>query len=219
MEFELRKGWGNIVCNMLRHAAYGCQYVLRPIAFRIGTQSSILSGTSLVIEDMLEFTTSIAELQYLPSSDKKDVNKPFVCHYRINSVLKVNDLNTHDLKIIGGEPDKSILHLVPNSDSACDLFIYFRYDKGYFTKDENTEFLYENKEYLGISDKDFNYLVPISSRHCNVTDFRFRVRPDLYYDNVELIIKNAYGDDETQILNSAKKELIEVIRNVGTNKV
>ena len=213
MKFILPKGTGNVFCNLIRHAVYSQRLIVRPIAFKIGTSSNILSAGRSIVEDMLEFSACITELSYGTNVELSD-GDIIPCNYTFGSVLRASDLATQLVKVITKE-NPELLHKVKSmKESNTEMCIYFRYASGCATQNENAEFLKDFISKKGGNPEIVDHLVVLSSRHTDITRFSFDITSDPYHDQVELHVANVAGDKEKTIFEEAKKSLIKFLQNV-----
>lgn len=175
MEFEIKKGSGTIVGNLLRQIALTQLDATSLIAYSVGDSSNIISAeNNSVLEDMVEFGNNLSEYVYEIDAEWQRVNITFSDTLRIDHIMQegVNVLNPNNGS---GE----LLHL---HDGSISVTLYFRKHHNYSYADDNRLFL----ESKGV---DLTNVIVTNSRYKGIQNFKFSVTPkdeSVEYLNIEV---------------------------------
>lgn len=170
MKIKVDKYSGASYLNTLRQIALTRLKEIRPIAFKVGAFSNVLTINDSVEEDMTEFISKISSSVF-----SYEGNAPlFKWKGIVNRCLAINELAKDGLGVVVAGC-KEILHC----DGCEEAIIYFRNDCGKFTREENIGFLRSNS----VNTDD---LVVVASRHSPIKLFAFEKVGDPDYEgNVE----------------------------------
>lgn len=155
MKIRLNKYTAESVVNAIRHAAMTMVPVLRPIAFAVGSKSNVLEIGDFCEEDMTEFIAGVCAMKFGYSGSDEVVKMKKVC----DGVLHYSDFNENGIKVLTHDAEE-VLHLL----TTAGVEVYFRYDCGVHSKEDNSTFL--EKHGVNVSN-----LVVINSRHSVVSNF------------------------------------------------
>lgn len=203
MEFEVEKGYGESLCNTIRQVALTKMRVARPIAFKVGVISNVLSAGDNVLEDMVEFFSNVSKYNYRIKSDKEIVSVTVRC----DGTMRLGDLNSAEVEVLSADTASvEILHTLHN---AVDVVIYFRNGTNGATKDDNTYFL----ERFGVQDGS---LTVCNSRHNLIDTFTIKISDlDEARDKVAINIVTNDGTSEKDVVATACKELARVLSSLS----
>jgi DNA-directed RNA polymerase alpha subunit len=172
--FKTRKGSATILSNFIRQIALTQLPAIRPIAFSVGTSSNVITAGNNVIEDMVEFSASLAKIHF--KCDSMNVGDIKVLTVT-SSVLKVSDLEQDDVIVIAEDKNEEILHTV-NSD--VEVKIYLRCYYGSVSANENEKFLKRDALMQ-------NNVIVVNSRHCDINSIKVSVdEVDEEFDSIHL---------------------------------
>lgn len=223
IRFNTDKGAGKVLCNTLRQIALTKRYVVRPIAFKVGDSSNILSAGNLVIEDMIEFSSSLTGLDYELNRPitQEDHNRIIECNYNCTGVLTVRDLSQGEIVVTSEDKlNDEILHLVQLSGgtkASTTVTVFYRIAEGAADKNDNEYFL--SKELSGTlingSDGIDNSIVILSSRHTDVASFAYTIsQTSLDHDSVQCKIETLNSTSEKDVLIDACDTLGSLLASV-----
>lgn len=194
MVVRVKRGYGEMLINVLRQVALMKLPVWRPIAFSIVGRSNVLDAGSDVIEDMVTVGSALASACYHVESDK-DI---FVAEYQVGKVFSLSDLEKGPVHVMVGQ-DKEFIHCF----TPVTFRVFFRRACGGVTREQNVGFL-ESAGYLGAD------VVVVNSRHSDVFSFSFHKIDSVDFDEYEVSI-DCRVYNESRILALAKEELISVL--------
>lgn len=191
MRIKVDKYSGASFLNTLRQVALTRLKEVRPIAFRVGSFSNVLTINDSVEEDMTEFISKVSSSVF--NFDGED--QLIAWKGLADKCLAVSQIAGDGLSIlVHGCED--VLHC----DGSEEVVIYFRNDCGKFTREENIAFLRSHSI-------DTDSLVVIASRHSPVKTFAFeKVSEPDYENNVEFevnVITKGIFTEETVIRTAA----------------
>lgn len=214
MEIRVPRGQGLYVVNALRQMIYTRRCVLRPIAFSVGN-SNVLSAGNTVVEDMVAFSTSISKLNYVCAKQHEPEGSVIKSVHVCDGILHVSDLNTDDVKILGLDDDKEILHTIKtedNSNASVVVTIFYRMGCGMYTAEENLHFLNNVKgEDAHFVDNPDNYTY-FSSRHVDIDKFTYTIEQLPSEDLVRVNASTFSDQTEEEVLHEAKGALINCMK-------
>lgn len=210
---EMKKGSAETICNALRQTTLCRRKVLRPIAVKIGEQSSVLAMGPLVLEDMTEFISKLVSYNYLPVANLVEGT---LCSTITSCTGKVTlgDILGNVATVYGADSEEELLHFVKSSSGSTviQIEIYFRYDCGSFSSQENEDFLDSNDIDVSTGITCFN------SRHNDIDTFAFDVnKAGTANDQAIISIKSKIGIAEREILKEAIKEFVNSLNSLDAS--
>jgi hypothetical protein len=187
MRIKVNHYSGESMLNTLRQIVLTRLDETRPIAFKVGAFSNVVTISDAVEEDMTEFISKVSASDYACTS-----NGLFVWKGEADQCLRTADLSGNGLSVSMVGQDE-LLHCFGKET----VEIYFRTDSGKFTAEENREFLQNNS----INTED---LVVINSRHSPASAFSFeKVEEQGENDIYEILILPKGGATEKSLLITA----------------
>lgn len=193
VEFVCDSAIANSLCNTLRQVAMTQRSCLRPIAFQIGSRSTVTDAGDEVEEAPLEVIWAVSSLRFRYAGSR---DLAFVT-FSTDSVLKAKDLEANGISVIS--EDKEILHAM----SATSGTIYFRFAKGMFSAKDNQEFLRAN-------DVDMTKVTCIASNHNELAAFNVN-REELQNGKAKVEISVSSDSEVFDSADFAKTILIDAI--------
>ncbi len=199
LEITLRKGMGNPILNAVRSAAFFCCPVIRPVAFKVGGESNVLSISDTVIEDMTTFISTMSKFNYAYNGNSKLVVASCECSGELQLSELLGDVG------ITSDHDGVILH----STAPIKVEVVFAYARGNYTTLENTKL---------IQDAGYGGFVAINSRHCNVESFTFKhLSEDKQTETFEVTVKSLDGRSAEAVVKDAVALLESDIKAIQTH--
>lgn len=208
---DLKKESAETICNALRQTALCRRKVLRPIAVKVGEQSSVVAMGPLVMEDMTEFISKLVSYNYLPVDELSEgqiVSTIVTC---TNKVTLADVLGSVAIAY-DSNPNEELLHFVKSSagDTAIVVEVYFRYACGAFSSSQNENFLEQCKTVISTGLTAFN------SRHNDIDSFAFDVNKTSYnMDKTTISIKSKIDVSEQQILRESINDLVQSLNSLN----
>lgn len=164
VKLKIDRDLTSLVCNDLRRFTLDRRLTLKPIAYQVGENSSLISAGKNVIEDMISFTASLERFHYVK---RGALNQGEIIKVQIvvKDVLKASDFESEGITLIANNKntDLELLHLTPGA-SPIDVYVYFRVDYGAHTKEENELFLAQDGY-------DVSTLVVLTTNHRDIKHF------------------------------------------------
>lgn len=214
MEIKVPRGQGLYVVNALRQMIYTRRCVLRPIAFSVGN-SNVLSAGNTVVEDMVSFSTAISKVNYACKSANEPDGTVIKSVHTCDGVLRISDLITDSIDVLGLAEDKEILHTIRadgNNNASVPVVIFYRMSCGMYTAEENLYFLKNvkdnNAQFVDNPDS-YTYL---SSRHVDVDNFTYSIEQLPTNDVVHVNVSVFSNQSEEEVLHEAKSALISCMQ-------
>lgn len=196
LEVTLRKGLGNPILNAVRGAAFFSCPVVRPIAFKVGGASNVLSISDTVIEDMTSFISGVCKFNYAYNGNRGLVIASCEC----NGELLLSELLRGSG--IASTGDCVVLH----STAPITVEVIFAFRAGNYTSAENSQ-LVKTAGYEGFT--------AINSRHCNVESFTFKhLTEDSQTETFEVSVKTVDGQSADVFVQSAIDLLLDDIKKI-----
>lgn len=200
MKFNVDKGCGRFIANAIRQMIYVKRYVVRPVAFKVGIDTNILTAGNLFIEDMIKFSSDLSSLRFAydgpGSKSDRIIRRDCVCHGELRS----RDLEGDGIRIVGGRcKDDVLLHTVAGDNTDFAISIIFRNAQGGYTHDENK---YAIMASLNGAELDSSYVV-MSSRHSDVISVKTGVSAEMDCDVVDISAEVYTGEPEDAIVSAA----------------
>lgn len=210
---EMKKGSAETVCNALRQTALCRRKVLRPIAVKVGEQSSVVAMGPLVLEDMTEFISKLVSYNYLPVGDLAEgdlIPVTVSCTGKVTLGDILGDVAT----AYNASNNDELLHFVKSSsgDTVIQVDVYFRYACGSFSSQQNEDFLDMHKIDVSSGITCFN------SRHNDIESFAFDVnKTGTADDQATISIKSKIAVSEQQILKESINDLVQSLNTLNDN--
>ena len=200
MELTVRKGCAGIIANVVRQIALTQIKSLRPIAIKINFANVISAGDS-VLEDMIQICSNLNSLHYVNTSGTDFVE--FSCN--VSNVLKASDLhNTHLDVALNKSTNRELMHVLNDN---VPVTIYFRYDNGVISRDDNVFFLEQNKV-------DTSDLVVVNSRHTDIINFSYTITElDRDNDLINFFVESGISDEQ-EFLDDIVTQSINIIHDI-----
>lgn len=155
-EIKTLSGMGMTLGNVLRKVALTQLDSWRPVAFSVGTNSNVITAGDNVVEDMVEFASSLSKMHFTVDTDKPAYVLTFD-----TSCLKVSDFETDKVHVFSND-DREILHTVSGTTTVT---VFLRNGKGSYSAKENEKFLKDSPDTAGLCNNAVEYL---NSRHCDI---------------------------------------------------
>lgn len=201
VKVKFNKGVGNAFLNCVRCAAFHSTSTIKPIGFRVGGDSTVVSISDSVLEDMTTFIKNIALKKYKYCGADDLVCASAVCH---------SDLLLSDL-LAGSGVTVDVDGVVLHSTANVPVEVIFRYSAGCYSADENATFIRKN---------GYEGFVPIASRHSAVKTFTFDVSEATDTEEIfEVRIESVDDSDELVLLKQATKFVDELCNSSKFNLV
>ena len=194
-----------IMCNLLRHMSLTHRKVLRPIGFRVGTASNLLTS-SQTVEDMLTFYSALTALAYEYNGESDLV----VMKIQLIDKLNVSDLNQQGVKVRSNQA--CLLHALSNTPTEVE--IYFRFTEGNQTQEDNTQFLKEHNY-----DVFERHISVFASRHCDIVKFSWDNDRNDLADAINIDIETNSGADSKTVLVESIENGIAVLQKIKENLI
>lgn len=198
MQLTLNKQYGPALLNLLRQVAMCSVPTIRPIAFSVGSTSTIIASNDNTIEDMTEFIDNVMKSNYTTQSTEKLI----VYEGDVNGTMLVSEFGKVGIET---KEDAEILHTLRN----VPVRIVFRNDAGNYTAKENQQFLLENSAF---KEEEF---VCVASRHSDIESYTQKEterNSNLEY-NVQ--IKTFSGRTDREILSLAKQQILNLLSDLN----
>ena len=188
LDVVLPKGTGMALGNSLRQTAMARLPAWRPIGIALNREHNILHATSDIPQDMYAVMASITDLTFIP---KDSVEGEFLLEqFTFVGELRASSMVSEYFSLTGH--DNLIISSLENNPIT--MTVYYRYGVGEINVSENSEFLEE----CGHRPKD---IMVFNSRHTNVDNFTFDVKPTSLMDETLSLTIVSQSTDEHQILN------------------
>lgn len=164
----LNSGEGVALGNSIRQIALSRTHSWRPIAYSLNIPTTLLHSSNQILEDMIEFSSSLTSLVF---SLKQEVKDNYVVeHYMFNETLNGSDLCKGVFEV--NNKSKRLLTALSNegtkgNDSKL-LTVVYRLSDGFKDAQSNQEFL----DSINFKDKNLKIL---ASRHSDLDYFSFDV--------------------------------------------
>lgn len=197
MQLKLKTELVHPMMNTLRLIALTQLSIARPIAVKVGDNSSILSAGDTVIEDMIEFCSKLSEHNFGCNTDKELISITVPqC-----STLYLSDLTSDEISLCNSESaSEELLHTL---QTPVDITILFRNSTNVHNSFHNTEFLENNHV------PNLDSFTVLNSRHCKIANFRYKILKQMgELSLVELCIDSFDGTPEEEIY----KQCVELIK-------
>lgn len=190
-----KRGFGESLLNTVRQVTMTQIPVVRPVAFKVGSTSNVITINDKVVEDMVTFISNVSALQFRAAREFDTTKVTGVCH----STLRASDLfSGTDVECLGS--DTELLH----SLADVPVEVVFRKCAGVHSAEENTEAL----ESTGFATEAF---VVTNSRHCNVEQFGIKKLHGQYdrtdTESFEVMIYTSDGTEEREVFTQGVKLL------------
>lgn len=178
-------GVGTAFLNSVRCAAYVCYPVIRPIGFKVGGDSTVVSISDDVLEDMTTFISNVSCTHYYYVGNCSLIKAEAVC----NGELLLSELLAGSG--IRCETDSVVLH----STAPVTVSVIFRFASGSYLSNDNAGVL---------EDAGYEGFVATGSRHCVVDAFTFKVVDKTDTNEIfEIKISTVDESDELTVLKAA----------------
>lgn len=197
MQVNLQTGTGSAYLNAIRSTAYGCYPVVRPIGFKVGDHSTVVTTSDSVLEDMTTFISNVSHCIFKCTGDRDLIVATCLC----NGELRISELLADSP--ISVENDAIILH----SMQEIEVSVVFLNTTG-------NRMLYDNSDLL--EKHGLTGYVAITSRHCIINAFTFH-KIDELGDNTEVFevsIETIDDTNEESVFNHAVKKTQEAIASL-----
>jgi DNA-directed RNA polymerase alpha subunit len=168
MIVKLNRYTADGVINSIRQIALTRLNSLRPIAFAVGESSNVINISEKCEEDMTEFIGNISSMAFSYTGGNKLVTWKNLCR----DVLNASAFSNGEIGVISYDVTE-VLHVF----TPMNVTVYFRFDSGKHTKEDNEAFLKKN----GVNTDS---LVIINSRHGVVKNFVVNKLEEDASDNV-----------------------------------
>ena len=216
MKFAVERGSGRFLVNAIRQMVYTKRYVLRPIAFRVGVSSNVLSAGDTIVEDMIKFSADLSNLHFQYTGVGNQTDKIIRCDCICRGVLCARELQQNGIKIVGSEElDRDLLHAVNGNASGNEfsVTILFRNACGAFTHEQNKYAIANN--FSGITEGELDSFVVLTSRHSDVISVTTEITSGIDKDFVEIGVNLYTGEPEEQVVKEACSAMMSLIQQVS----
>lgn len=214
VRLKIDKDITSLVCNDLRRFTLDRRLALKPIAYQVGENSSLISAGKNVIEDMISFTASLERFHYI-RHDKLNRGEIFKVHLTVKDILRTTDFEASGITLQANSSNVSteLLHLTPGA-MPIEVDVYFRVDYGPHTKEENELFLVQEGY-------DISTLVILTSNHRDIESFSYSTEQSFSSGNttndVKFNIKAYSNDSELDILKRSITEYSNYLRELAAS--
>lgn len=195
MEFKASHASSNATVQMIRHTLLTEVPALRPIAFCIGNNMTLISAGNSVMEDTIEVAANITQPLYCYSEIDRSPDFA-VWHGTVDGTLSTADFRSAGIGVAAG-PDVEILHTL----APVEVYVVFRHATGGYRRDDNRRFIEsccaDSSRFTrsGASDEHLNLLrevrnrdsVYLHSRHCNIRNIKVNIETTDLEANVDKI--------------------------------
>lgn len=186
--------------NLIRTVMIEKSVAIKPIAYSLSDGSNQFKPSDNM-RDIASFATALSSLSYKIDDN---VDFPLAVDYIFKKQLTVKDLNSSDVTVISGEPDKVLLDTF--DDKEVKLTLIFNRGCGYMGYDYNTNILNEANYPV----EKFNIL---GTRFTDVTVSAPKIINKLTEEQVTLRITAEDGNEEAKF-QEALNTIIEQISNI-----
>lgn len=196
MQVTLEKGLGNAFLNTVRSAAYVCCPIVRPIGFKVGGDSTVVSISDSVLEDMTTFISNVSRHVFYYRGNRDLIEATVECdgELMLSALLNGTGVTVNE--------DVPVLH----SNAPVRVSVIFHFGSGNHLIQEN-EAILENAGYTGY--------VATNSRHCVVDAFTFNRTDTSDTEEVyEVTLTTIDGSSPDTVFKMAVQHVKEVAQRI-----
>ncbi|WP_304427917.1 hypothetical protein [uncultured Clostridium sp.] len=197
VSFEVPKGLGNTIGNVLRDVSMVETPSWRPIAFKLEEGGNIVHSSDYILEDITSISVELSDAYY----ECNDNAEYLVVSTDFTKECKLSTICGDKIKLLSD--DRVIIHSM--NDMSIPITVIFRNTVGKFTIGDNTKFI---KHTLNLDD-DFSV---ISSNHVPVKRFSYKVTQKSNKDIVH--IQYATVNNDKAILQRSIDLLVKTLTEI-----